>query len=270
MSKCLRQPIHKAVPRPLEACSLSLPHRMILDNPCWPMWSSETWYIFFFNGGRNTSELKETEHINMQCHHGTWKNTQCTVLQILGIKLKRVPRLLERMVIVFHNIKLQDAGVSGSPGRIHCRRQGHPCFLCQAWCCVRAVRSHLGCASITAPRCGFLVASEIKTLSEERSTLSQRKNGSLRGDGPAFQIAGWEVKSRAYFPFYFRMCCGRGERWFWYEKLGYVVPGIEVFSKLRGVGAVSQWMDGEFQFWQGARSPRYFTVYYQIKHLLKA
>lgn len=44
---------------------------------------------------------------------------------------------------------------------------------------------------------------------------------------------------------------------------------IEVFSELRGVGAVSQWMDGQLQFWQGASSPSYLAVYYPLNHLLK-
>lgn len=43
------------------------------------------------------------------------------------------------------------------------------------------------------------------------------------------------------------------------------MPEIEVFSKLRGVGAVSQRME-RFGF---GKLPQHFTIYYTLKHLLK-
>lgn len=43
------------------------------------------------------------------------------------------------------------------------------------------------------------------------------------------------------------------------------MPEIEVFPKLRGVGAVRQRM-GSFGF---GKVPQHFTIYYTLKHLLK-
>lgn len=43
------------------------------------------------------------------------------------------------------------------------------------------------------------------------------------------------------------------------------MPEIEVFSKLRGVGAVSP-QRGSFGF---GKVPQHFTIYYTLKHLLE-
>lgn len=90
-----------SVPWLLETWSLSLSQRMTLDNPCVAVRD----FGHFLIGGRNTSwATGKRTHKYAMPHRKHTESTQCTVLQI-QIKLKWVPRLLTRAVLVFQNIK---------------------------------------------------------------------------------------------------------------------------------------------------------------------
>lgn len=81
MSKCPGRSIRKAVPWLLEATQNG-PGRPLLA------YVAIRDFAHFLIGGRNASELNETEPINMQCLLGTGKTLKAQYFRFLGKKLK--------------------------------------------------------------------------------------------------------------------------------------------------------------------------------------